>query len=189
MNVRQHLPVCVGVYPNRIEVVPAGMAYDRAKIACDALKGTYSSSCKYFSDDLNEAFEKKQYILENFDRALSEGWIHVYYQPIMRAISKKVCNDEALARWIDPVKGSLSPADFIPHLEDAGLIYKLDLYVLDRVLENIREQEAGGCTSSHTPSTSPAPTSSPAISWRRSEGAWTRRASPGTRSASRSPRA
>ena len=144
MNVRQHLPVCVGVYPNRIEVVPAGMAYDRAKIACDALKGTYSSSYKYFSTDLNEEFEKKQYILENFDRALSEGWIQVYYQPIMRAISKKVCNDEALARWIDPVKGFLSPADFIPHLEDAGLIYKLDLYVLDRVLENIREQEAGG---------------------------------------------
>ena len=144
MNVKQHLPICVGIYPDRIGEVPVGMAYDRAKIACDALKGTYSSSFKYYSHELNDRFEKQQYILESFDRALSEKWIHVYYQPIMRAISKKVCNDEALARWIDPVKGFLSPAEFIPYLEDAGLIYKLDLYVLDRVLENINRQKDEG---------------------------------------------
>ncbi len=50
----------------------------------------------------------------------------------------KVSDEEALARWIDPERGTLSPAEFIPYLEDAGLIYKLDLYVLEQVLEKIR---------------------------------------------------
>ena len=144
MDQDRHLPICVGIYPNRIEEAPVSLAYDRAKIACDVLKGTYSSSYNYYSNELSEKLEKKQYILESLELALSEKWIQVYYQPIMRAVSGKVCNEEALARWIDPVKGFLSPADFIPYLEDARLIYKLDLYVLERVLENIKTKEAEG---------------------------------------------
>ena len=71
-----------------------------------------------------------------------EKWIKAYLQPIIRAVNEKVCDVEALARWVDPEKGVLSPASFIPVLEDAGLIYKLDLYMLDRVLE-IRKSASG----------------------------------------------
>ncbi|MBR0368486.1 MAG: EAL domain-containing protein [Clostridia bacterium] len=144
MNLRQHLPICVGIYPNRVEEVPVGVAYDRAKIACDALKGAYHSSFKVYSAALSDGLLKHQYVVENFDRALSENWIQVYYQPIMRAINARVCDEEALARWIDPEKGFLSPADFIPCLEDAGLIYRLDLYMLERVLEDIKVKQAEG---------------------------------------------
>ena len=144
MNVKQHLPICVGVYPNRIEVVPVGMAYDRAKIACDALRGAYASTFKVYNSALSDGLIRQQYVIENFERALNENWIKVYYQPIMRAINRKVCDEEALARWIDPDKGFLSPAEFIPCLEDAGLIYKLDLYMLERVLADIRLKEAEG---------------------------------------------
>ena len=138
------LPVCVGIYQDSAESVPAGIAYDRAKIACDAIKGNYTSQFNYYSHELSEEYEHRQYIIENFDKAIAEKWIQVYYQPIVRPINMKVCDDEALARWIDPVKGFLSPAEFIPTLEEAGLIYKLDLYVLDRVLENMNTQKEEG---------------------------------------------
>ena len=59
-------------------------------------------------------------------------------------MSGRVCDEEALARWIDPVEGFLSPADFIPTLESAGVIYKLDLCVLDQVLEKIKDMESAG---------------------------------------------
>ena len=134
------LPVHVGIYLSEEEALPAGSACDRAKVACDALKGSYSSCFNYYIRELNDSMVKRNYILDHFERALSEKWIQVYYQPIVRAISKRVCDNEALARWIDPVQGMLSPAEFIPCLEDAGLIYKLDLYVLDRVLENMKTQ-------------------------------------------------
>ena len=52
-----------------------------------------------------EMNDNKQYILDNLDKALQEGWITAYYQPIIRAVNGRVCDEEALARWIDPVKG------------------------------------------------------------------------------------
>lgn len=85
-----------------------------------------------------EMNDNKQYILDNLDKALQEGWITAYYQPIIRAVNGRVCDEEALARWIDPVKGFLSPADFIPVLEEEKLIYKVDLHILDCVLEKMK---------------------------------------------------
>ena len=93
-----------------------------------------------YSQKQREAEKKRKYLLENIDRATEEGWIQVYYQPIVHSDSGKVCDEEALARWIDPVEGFLSPADFISELENAGLIYKLDLYVLEQVLKKIRSR-------------------------------------------------
>ncbi|MBO6214886.1 MAG: EAL domain-containing protein, partial [Lachnospiraceae bacterium] len=86
----------------------------------------------------------RQYIIENIDRAIDEGWIQVYYQPIVRAANGRVCDEEALARWIDPEKGFLTPDKFIPVLEDSNLIYKLGLYITDKVLEKMRAQAYAG---------------------------------------------
>ncbi len=144
MNAGTLPPVCVGVYPGQPEKIPISSAFDRAKLACDAIKNTYASGFHYYSEELSNDLAKQQYILDNFDKALAEKWIEVYYQPIIRAVSGKACDEEALARWIDPVRGFLPPLDFIPYLEDAGIIYKLDLYVLDRVLEDIRTKSAEG---------------------------------------------
>ncbi len=68
----------------------------------------------------------------------------MYYQPIVRAINSKVCEEEALARWIDPERVFLSPAEFIPYLEESGQIYKLDLYVLEQVLDKMKHQQQEG---------------------------------------------
>ena len=138
------LPVRIGVYSTALEDVPVSEAYDRAKIACDALRKVYASSFNYYSQALQDEADRRQYILSNLDRALQEKWVKVYYQPIVRSITGKVCDEEALARWIDPVRGFMSPADFIPALEDAGLIYKLDLYMLEQVLEKIQWQKDSG---------------------------------------------
>ncbi len=140
-------PVRAGIYrcPDD-DTLPVSIACDRAKLACDSLKGIAKSSFCYYSNELNERLENKQYIIENFDRALSEKHIIVAYQPIIRAVNGKVCDEEALSRWLDPVRGMMSPADFIPALEEARLIYKLDLYVLDRVLEKIINQKRIGLT-------------------------------------------
>ncbi len=144
INGGNSLPVHIGIYSNRMGLVPVSTACDRAKFACDSVKSTFSSCFNYYDPKLRDAAEKQQYILANLDRAILEGWITVYYQPIVRTVSGRVCDEEALARWIDPERGFLSPADFIPYLEDSGLIYKLDLYMLEQVLEKIRYQRAAG---------------------------------------------
>ena len=138
------LPVRVGIYPERMGAEGVGVACDRAKFACDALKNTLVSASCYYDRGMQERAAQQMYIVNSLDRALEEGWIQVYYQPIVRATSGMVCNDEALARWINPKAGTLRPAEFIPPLEEAGLVYKLDLYVVEQVLEKIRYFNALG---------------------------------------------
>ena len=144
INGGNSLPVRVGIYPTSLEDVTVSVACDRAKFACDVMRHNFESCYNYFNKHLRDSAELRQYILSNIDRAIKEKWIQVYYQPIVRAINGRVCDEEALARWIDPEKGFLSPAYFIPYLEDAGKIYKLDLYMVEQVLEKMKFQEKEG---------------------------------------------
>ena len=139
------IPLRIGIYLDKMGRVDAGTACDRARHACNALPhNTFVSSFCYFDDGMLAELENKQYIISNLDRAIAEKWIQVYYQPIVRAVNGRVCDEESLARWIDPVRGALQPADFVPVLEDAKLAYKLDLYVLEETLEKLRKQKESG---------------------------------------------
>ena len=140
------LPVRAGIYRNRMGIVDVNEACDRAKYACDKYRGSYVSGYYYFDEKMLRNMDNVRYVISHLDQALEEGWIKVYYQPIVRAVNGRVCDEEALSRWIDPEKGVLSPADFIPVLENARLIYKMDLYVVDRVLEKMNRQKAAGMT-------------------------------------------
>ena len=138
------LPVRVGIYPQRLEDTNVNLACDRAKFAADQGKSVYESGFTYFDAEMMKRGEDYRYIYANLDRALTEGWIKVFYQPIVRAADGRVCDEEALSRWIDPVKGFLSPAEFIPALEEAKLIYRLDLYVVEQVLQKLKRQAEAG---------------------------------------------
>ena len=84
---------------------------------------------------------EQQYFIDNLERAIEEGWLQVYYQPVVRSTTGKICSVEALARWIDPEQGLITPDEFVPVLEEAGLIRRLDLFVVDQILEKWRNQE------------------------------------------------
>ena len=144
MNGGKTLPLHIGVYRRQPESVHTSVACDRAKLACTALRGRYGTAVNYYTKDLNDDEEKRRYIIENIDKAIAEKWIRVYYQAIIRVADDKVSDEEALSRWIDPTRGILSPADFIPALEESKLIYKLDLYVVEQVLEKIKKMEKAG---------------------------------------------
>ena len=83
-------------------------------------------------------------IAAHIETAIREGWIHIFYQPVIRALTGKLCGVEALARWEDPERGSLSPAAFIPALEEAGKIFLLDRYVMQGAAKMLHDRFARG---------------------------------------------
>ncbi len=91
---------------------------------------------------MDEEFRK--YIIENLDRAIDEGWIKAYHQPVVRAANGRVSEEEAFARWEDPRFGLLVPDSFIPILDEAKLTYKLDLRITELVLEKMQWQKKDG---------------------------------------------
>ena len=138
------LPVRVGICLDNDGVLDVSTECDRAKYACDTMKNSFVSTFCYFNDSMLKKAENVRYIIANIDRAISEKWIQVHYQPIIRTASGRVCNEEALARWVDPEKGVIMPCDFIPVLEEAKLIWKLDLCVLEQMLEKMKLQRESG---------------------------------------------
>ena len=135
-NEGRSLPVHVGIYSLAFEDVSASAAFDRAKVASDRERGAYASKCSYYDINTHTIASNYQYVINNFEKAMNERWIMPHYQQIIRAINGLVCDEEALARWNDPVRGIIPPDHFIYVLEDVKLIHKLDLYILERVLEH-----------------------------------------------------
>jgi diguanylate cyclase (GGDEF)-like protein len=67
--------------------------------------------------------------------AMHAGHLCLNYQPIYDAVTRRIIACEALLRWNDPVRGSVSPIDFIPAAEDSGFIGPLTEWVLSRACE------------------------------------------------------
>ncbi len=88
--------------------------------------------------------EITEHVIEHLDEAMEKGWIEVFFQPVIRALTGKLCGMEALARWNDPQWGMLPPFRFIKPLEDNNLIYKLDCFIVDKVCEILSSRVDSG---------------------------------------------
>ena len=120
------------------------IAVDYARNALKWIGTDLNRVCCFHTRDLEDLFWNQRYIIENIDQALEKGWIKVYYQAISRVSTGKGAAAEALARWVDPVRGILSPGEFIPVLEKYHLLYKLDLYMAEQVCRDMpRRTERG----------------------------------------------
>ena len=108
-------------------------ALDHARNALKWLGNDLNRVCNFYAYDDEDRLWNQRYIIENFERAMAEGWIQVYYQGIVRLETGKGSAFEALARWVDPVRGILSPNEFIPVLEKHHLLHKLDLFMAEQV--------------------------------------------------------
>ena len=126
------------------EDTKAGEAVEQARQAVKLISDDLNRTVSFYSREEDNAYWNQRYILENFDRALQEGWIKLYYQCISRVQSNKGAALEALARWIDPVRGVISPAEFIPVLKKYHLLYKLDLYMVEQVCREIPVRAEAG---------------------------------------------
>ena len=88
--------------------------------------------------------ELRTYIITHIDEAVEKGWIKPFYQPVIRSLTGYLCGYEALARWDDPTYGLLSPAAFIPVLEEEKLIHLLDCSIIRQVCRHLNERNRIG---------------------------------------------
>jgi len=119
-------------------------AIDHAKSALKRIGSDLNRSYRIYSQRADDEYWNQRYIVENLDRALNERWIRVFYQGILRLETGKTSAFEALARWNDPSRGTISPGDFIPVLEKYHLLYKLDLYMMKQVLLELNDRLTAG---------------------------------------------
>lgn len=139
-----NLAVKTGIFRFDHDTARLTDACDRARLACESIPRTDVSAYAWFDSRIQEDTAIKFHILRNFEKALENGWIQVYYQPVIRAMTGSVCNCEALVRWMDPEVGMISPGRFIPILEETGQIYQLDLYMFEQVCRDYSRMKKAG---------------------------------------------
>jgi diguanylate cyclase (GGDEF)-like protein/PAS domain S-box-containing protein len=98
-------------------------------------KGRYT----LFDSALHAEVSQRMRLEGDLRRALASGELSVAYQPLYYLRTGRVTGFEALARWIHPELGSISPVNFIPVAEESGLIVQLTDFVLRRACHQLRE--------------------------------------------------
>lgn len=113
---------------------------EKAKLACNIQKKMRGEFIRYYDERLHKDLLLQNYVVNHVDEAIANGYIKIYYQPVVRTITETFCGMEALARWIDPQYGFLNPAVFIGALEDSRQIHKLDSHVIELVCKEMRTE-------------------------------------------------
>jgi diguanylate cyclase (GGDEF)-like protein/PAS domain S-box-containing protein len=102
------------------------------------------NSYSFFTGALNQRAAEKLKLEARLRRALERNEFVVHYQPQMDLASGRVTGVEALIRWRSPEAGLIGPNDFIPVLEETGLIVPVGEWVLrEACTQNKRWKEAG----------------------------------------------
>lgn len=93
----------------------------------------------YIEKRINETEdEKSQYILDNWKYGLLNNEFSLSYQPIMNVKNNSCTNVEALLRWTHQEK-NISPAEFIPIIEENHQIIDLEIWVIEEVLKQMAD--------------------------------------------------
>ena len=127
----------IAVYPNDAIAYEELIRY--ADIALYNAKAQGGNIISYYSSDLDKRIKDKMRMEQKLRRALSDGELEVYIQPIYDTHTREMYKGEALVRWFDKEDGYIRPDIFVALAEESGLIYDLGRVVLEKVCAFISE--------------------------------------------------
>lgn len=111
---------------------------DNAAIARQQIHGNALNNIGWFNGKMRSDLSRMQSIEDDMHKALLNNEFVMYLQPKHSISTGRIIGAEALARWVHPEKGIISPADFIPVFEKNGFILKLDQFIWESACKEIR---------------------------------------------------
>jgi diguanylate cyclase (GGDEF)-like protein/PAS domain S-box-containing protein len=133
-----HISVSIGVSVYPEDGHDAETLIKGAETAMYQAKEKGRESYQFFTPAMNVRAVERQSIEESLRRALAQREFTLHYQPKVSLKTGEIAGAEALIRWMDPVRGPLSPAEFIPVAEDSGLILPIGNWVLREACRQAR---------------------------------------------------
>ena len=135
-----NLIICCGIFYVEEKPMKISGMIDRAKLAKRYITDEYVQPYMVYDHSMQVAYIDKAKLAGELQEGIAKEQFKVYYQPVIDTKTGKIASAEALIRWIHPDKGFISPALFIPALEENGHISELDFYVLKKVWQFINDR-------------------------------------------------
>ena len=137
-----HLEMNIGFCDITDQDEDVSILFDRARLALAPIRDEYKIHVALYDSRMKEKVRYDQEIISHLSTAIKEDQILPYLQPIADR-NGRIVGAEALARWIHPVQGFMSPADFIPLFEKNGMIVDVDKHIwrfVCRILSEWKEK-------------------------------------------------
>ncbi|MCR5700579.1 MAG: EAL domain-containing protein [Lachnospiraceae bacterium] len=117
---------------------------DCARLAEKRLQESHKEGCEFYNPEQWKTGKMIADVSGHLFEAIENGEIQVWYQPQVDYENNKVDGAEALCRWNHSKLGWISPGNFIPALEEVGLIYDLDCFVWETVCKDLHKWKEQG---------------------------------------------
>ncbi|MGQ0653970.1 MAG: putative bifunctional diguanylate cyclase/phosphodiesterase, partial [Betaproteobacteria bacterium] len=99
---------------------------------------------QFFTAEINQRLRVRSQLVTELHRALERNEFLLHYQPKVSLSTGTIEGVEALLRWAHPERGLVSPAAFIPALEETGLIIPVGQWVTNEACRQVRAWQQGG---------------------------------------------
>lgn len=140
-----HLTVSIGIsLPDRLTEPNGELLLQAATTALIEAQRSGPNAIRSYSDAMRDRISLRNSLSEQVSEALSRKQIRAYFQPQLSARTGAITGFETLARWHHPERGLIPPSEFLPALEQAGLMGRLGERMIIEALEAIRQWDANG---------------------------------------------
>lgn len=121
-----------------------GRLLKNADLALYRAKGKGRATYEFYSQDLANHAERRLELISGLRDAMEKDQLHLVFQPKIKLDDGSAIGSEALLRWVHPEEGFISPGEFIPVAETAGLSVAIGDWVLREVCSQLDAWRAAG---------------------------------------------
>ncbi len=125
----------IGVRPFDAYAMDARTLLKHADLALYKAKQNGRAQWAVFTQDLDDRSRARRQLEDDLRKALDQGELAVFYQPLIDAATQQVVSAEALLRWRHPTRGLVQPTEFIELAEDTGLITRIGAWTIHSAIE------------------------------------------------------